>query len=102
MARSKAASRPGGWSWGKIGGEPFAHLLFELALSYSSWRWQMVAASESFEALAAGVQGALWELGGVTAVVRSDNLSAATDLRRSRGRALTRRYRQLLDHYGLR
>jgi hypothetical protein len=39
----------------------------------------------------------------VTAVVRSDNLSAAThDLRRSRGRALTRRYRQLLDHYGLR
>ena len=75
-----------------IGGEPFAHLLFELALSYSSWRWPMVAASESFEALAAGVQGAWWALGGVTAVVRADNLSAAThDLRRSRGRALTRR-----------
>ena len=86
-----------------IGGEPFAHLLFELALSYSGWRWQMVAASESFEALAAGVQGALWELGGVSEVLRSDNLSAAThDLRRSRGRALTRRYRELLDHYGLR
>lgn len=86
-----------------IGGEPFAHLLFELALSYSSWRWQMVAASESFEATAAGVQGALWELGGVPEVLRSDNLSAAThDLRRSRGRALTKRYRQLLDHYGLR
>jgi hypothetical protein len=86
-----------------IGGEPFTHLLFELALSYSGWRWQMVAASESFEALAAGVQGALWELGGVSEVLRSDNLSAAThDLRRSRGRALTRRYRELLDHYGLR
>jgi hypothetical protein len=86
-----------------IGGEPFAHLLFELALSYSSWRWPMVAASESFEALAAGVQGALWALGGVPEVVRSDNLSAAThDLRRSRGRVLTRRYRQLLEHYGLR
>jgi hypothetical protein len=86
-----------------IGGEPFAHLLFELALSYSSWRWQMVAASESFEAMAAGVQGALWELGGAPEVLRSDNLSAAThDLRRSRGRALTKRYRQLLDHYGLR
>ncbi|MGO9058572.1 MAG: IS21 family transposase, partial [Candidatus Binataceae bacterium] len=80
-----------------IGSEPFAHLLFELALSYSGWRWQMVAASESFEALAAGVQGALWELGGVSEVLRSDNLSAAThDLRRSRGRALTRRYRELL------
>jgi len=86
-----------------IGGEPFLHLLFELALSYSGWRWQMVAASESFEAMAAGVQGALWELGGVSEVLRSDNLSAAThDLRRSRGRALNRRYRELLDHYGLR
>jgi hypothetical protein len=63
----------------------------------------MVAASESFEALAAGVQGAFWELGGVSEVLRSDNLSAAThDLRRSRGRALTRRYRELLDHYDLR
>ena len=86
-----------------IRGEPFPHLLFELTLSYSSWRWQMVAASESFEATAAGVQGALWELGGVSEVLRSDNLSAAThDLRRSRGRALNRRYRDLLDHYGLR
>jgi hypothetical protein len=86
-----------------IGGEPFAHLLFELTLSYSGWRWQMVAASESFEATAAGVQGALWELGGVSEVLRSDNLSAAThDLQRSRGRALNRRYRDLLEHYGLR
>ena|SRR5690242_17384810 len=86
-----------------IGGEPFAHLLFELTLSYSGWRWQMVAASESFEATAAGVQGALWELGGVSEVLRSDNLSAAThDLRRGRGRALNRRYRGLLEHYGLR
>lgn len=86
-----------------IRGEPFPHLLFELTLSYSGWRWQMVAASESFEATAAGVQGGLWELGGVSEVLRSDNLSAAThDLRRSRGRALNRRYRDLLDHYGLR
>jgi hypothetical protein len=78
-------------------------LLFELTLSYSGWRWQMVAASESFEATVAGVQGGLWELGGVSEVLRSDNLSAAThDLRRRRGRALNRRYRELLDHYGLR
>jgi hypothetical protein len=63
---------------------------------------EMVAASESYETLAAGVQGAFWELGGVSKVLRSDNLSAATyDLRRSRGRALTRCYRELLDHYGL-
>jgi hypothetical protein len=51
----------------------------------------------------AEVQGGLWELGGVSEVLRSDNLSAAThDLRRSRGRALNRRYRALLEHYGLR
>lgn len=86
-----------------IGGEPFPHLLFELTLSYSGWRWQMIAASESFEATSAGVQGGLWQLGGVSEVLRSDNLSAAThDLRRSRGRALNRRYRDLLDHYSLR
>lgn len=86
-----------------IGGEMFPHLLFELTLSYSGWRWQMVAASESFEATAAGVQGALWDLGGVSEVLRSDNLSAAThNLRHSRGRTLNRRYRDLLEHYGLR
>ena len=40
-----------------IGGEPFDHLLFELVLSFSGWRWPTVALSESFEALAAGSAG---------------------------------------------
>jgi hypothetical protein len=85
-----------------IGGEPFDHLLFELALSFSGWRWATVALSESFEALALGVQEALWQLGGVVEVLRSDNLSAAThELPVSGGRALTKRYRALLDHYGM-
>jgi hypothetical protein len=34
-----------------------------------------IAFGETFEALVAGVQGALWALGGVPAVLRSDNLS---------------------------
>jgi len=85
-----------------IGGEPFEHLLFELVLSSSGWRWPTVALSESFEALALGVQEALWRLGGVVEVLRSDNLSAAThELRLSGGRALTQRYQALLGHYGL-
>ena len=85
-----------------IAGVPFDHLLFELALSFSGWRWPMVALSESFEALALGVQEALWQLGGAVAVLRSDNLSAAThELPLSGGRALTRRYRGLLEHYGM-
>ena len=51
----------------------------------------------------AGIQGALWTLGAVPAVLRHDNLSAAThELRRSGGRQLTVRFRQVLDHYGLR
>ena len=49
------------------------------------------------------LQGALWTLGAVPAVLRHDNLSAAThELRRSGGRQLTVRFRQVLDHYGLR
>ena len=48
------------------------------------------------------VQGALWELGGVPRVVRTDNLSAAThDLKNSSGRAMNARYEAVLTHYGV-
>src|SRR5215210_7929181 len=85
-----------------IAGDPFPHLLFEFVLSYSHWTWVAIAFGETFEALAAGVQGALWALGGVPAVLRSDNLSAAThELKASGGRALTPRFRAVLEHYGI-
>src|SRR5438876_781497 len=85
-----------------LAGDPFPHLLFEFVLSYSHWTWVAVAFGETFEALVAGVQGALWALGGVPTVLRSDNLSAAThELKRSGGRDLTVRFRAVLDHYGL-
>jgi len=84
-----------------ICGETFDHLLFEFVLSYSGWTWACVAYSETFEALSMGLQGALWELGGCPEVARSDNLSAAThELKQTGGRTLTRRYRDLLEHYG--
>jgi len=83
-----------------IAGAVFLHLLFELVLTYSSWTWITIAFSETFEAMAAGIQGALWALGGVPSVLRSDNLSAAThELRSTSGRSLTQRYRALLEHY---
>jgi hypothetical protein len=86
-----------------IAGKPLKHLLFQFVLSFSGWTWAMIAFGETFEALVAGLQGALWALGGVVAVVRSDNLSAAThELRRSGGRSLTTRFRQVLEHYDLR
>jgi hypothetical protein len=85
-----------------IAGVPFPHLLFEFVLSYSGWTWTSIAFGETFEALVAGLQGALWSLGAVPEVVRSDNLSAAThELKRSAGRDLTVRFRAVLDHYGL-
>jgi hypothetical protein len=84
-----------------IAGQVFLHLLFEFVLSYSGWTWVSLAFAETYEAMAAGIQGALWDLNGVPAVLRSDNLSAAThDLRRDNGRTLTQRYKSLLDHYG--
>jgi hypothetical protein len=83
-----------------IAGELFVHLLFHLVLSFSKWRWVCLAFGETFEAMMAGLQGALWELGGVPAVLRSDNLSAATHELLTGGRALTKRYREVLDHYG--
>ncbi len=85
-----------------IQGEPFAHLWFEWVLSFSGWTYVALAASETFEALVAGVQGAVWTLGAVPSVLRHDNLSAAThELKRSGGRQLTVRFKGVLDHYGL-
>ncbi len=86
-----------------IHGGAFPHLLFEFVLSFSGWTYVALAASETFEALVAGLQGAVWALGGVPAVIRHDNLSAAThELKRSGGRQLTTRFRGVLDHYGAR
>ena len=85
-----------------IAGLPFPHLFFEFILSYSGWRFVDLAFGETFEALQQGLQGALWALGGVPQVVRTDNLSAAThELKETKGRTLTQRYAALLEHYGL-
>ena len=43
-----------------IQGVAFRHLLFERVLSYSRWTYVSLALSETFEALVAGLQGALW------------------------------------------
>ena len=86
----------------RIAGEAFDHLLFEFVLCFSGWRWVSLAFGETFEALVDGLQGALWELGGVPEIARSDNLSAAThELKRSGGRALNERFAGVLAHYGL-
>ena len=76
-----------------VAGQPYHHLLFQLILSHSGWRYAEVAAGETFLALKQGMQNALWTLGGIPEVVRSDNTSAAThELKGSRGRALNDNY----------
>jgi hypothetical protein len=85
-----------------IRGAALAHLYFELVLSFSGWTWVCLAFGETYEALVAGIQGALWTLGGTTTILRSDNLSAAThELKRTGGRALVPRFKAVLEHYGL-
>ena len=86
-----------------IAGQPYPHLLFQLILSHSGWCYVQVVTGETFLALQQGLQAALWTLGGVPQILRSDNTSAAThEVKRSRGRALNDNYAGLLDHYGLR
>lgn len=85
-----------------IAGVAYVHLLFVFRLAFSGWMWATVAFSETFEALVAGIQGALWELGGSPSQLRSDNLSAAThELKKSGGRAFNQRYAAVLEHYGI-
>ena len=85
-----------------IGGRRYRHLLFQLVLSHSGWRYAEVVAGETFVSLKQGLQNALWELGGAPQVIRSDNSSALThEIKRSRGRALNDNYAELLEHYGL-
>jgi hypothetical protein len=82
-------------------GRPFAHLLYHIVLSYSNWETGSLCFSESFESLSAGLQAALWELGGVPQRHRTDSLSAAVQPLDGK-EGFTRRYHALLAHYGLR
>jgi hypothetical protein len=85
-----------------INGIPFNHLIYHFVLTYSNWEAGTICFSESFESLSAGLQNALWELGGTPLMHRTDKLSAAVQKLDKPGRdEFTRRYRGLLRHYGL-
>ena len=83
-----------------IQGQWFDHMVYHFVLTYSNWETVTVCFSESFESLSAGLQNALWQLGGVPEEHRSDSLSAAVNDLKSR-EEFTDRYRGLLSHYGL-
>lgn len=83
-----------------IAGEPFSHLVYHFVLTYSNWEAGTICFSESFESLSAGLQNALWELGGVPQEHQTDRLTTAVN-KVDHPQEFTRRYRALLSHYGL-
>jgi hypothetical protein len=84
-----------------IHGSPFAHMIYHFVLTYSNWETGTICFSESLESLSEGLQSALWELGGVPALHRTDRLTAAIQPGREGAAAFKRRYQALLQHYGL-
>jgi hypothetical protein len=83
-----------------IGGRPYDHLIYHFVLTYSNWETGSICYSESFESLSAGLQNALWQLGGVPQKHRTDCLTTAVQ-KTSHPEEFTRRYQDLLDHYDL-
>jgi transcriptional regulator with XRE-family HTH domain len=85
-----------------LAGVPFPHLVFHLVFAYSNVEAVHLCFSESFEALAEGLEAGLWQLGGVPQQHRTDHLTAAIRPLDALGRAeATARYRALLAHYGM-
>lgn len=86
-----------------VAGAPLAHRLYHFRLAFSGFEHvHAVLGGESFVALAAGLQNALWSLGGAPHEHRSDSLSAAfRNLDREAGADWTRRYEVLCGHYGM-
>lgn len=85
-----------------LAGLPFPHLLFHLVLTYSNVEAVTICFSESFEALAEGIETCLWQIGGVPQQHRTDNLTAAVRSLSADGRKdFTQRYAALMAHYGM-
>jgi hypothetical protein len=85
-----------------LAGQPFPHLLYHLVLTYSNVEAVTICPSESFEALAEGLEAALWQIGGVPRLHRTDHLSAALRHLDKEGREdFTDNYRALMNHYGM-
>jgi hypothetical protein len=81
-----------------INGSSFDHLIYHFVLTYSNWETGSVCFSESFESLSQGFQNALWQLGAVPQMHRTDCLSTAVH-KTDHPEQFTRRYQDLLDHY---
>ena len=86
-----------------LAGVPFPHLLHHFVLTYSTVEAISICFSESFEALAEGIEKALWQIGGVPAQHRTDHLTAAVKNAGNKEdtKDWTKRYEALMAHYGM-
>src|SRR5438874_6975125 len=85
-----------------IAGEAFPHMVYHFVLTYSNMEAVSICFSETFEALAEGIEKALWQLGGVPQQHRTDHLSAAVrHLPKSDQEDWTQRYQALMAHYAM-
>ena len=85
-----------------IAGEPFPHMVYHFVLTYSNVEAASICFSETFEALAEGIEKALWQIGGVPEQHRTDHLTAAVrHLRKEEREDWTLRYQALMQHYGM-
>ena len=78
----------------------FEHMLYHFVLTYSNWETGTICFTESFAALSEGMQNAVWKLGAVPLLHRTDRMTAAinnltelADFQKS--------YEALLRHYGM-
>ena len=58
-----------------IAGEAFPHMVYHFVLTYSNTEAASICFSETFEALAEGIEKALWQIGGVPEQHRTDHRS---------------------------
>jgi len=82
-----------------ICGIPFIHMLYHFVMCLSNWETITVCFSESYESLSAGIQNALWKLGGIPRCHRTDNLTSAVN-KVGNPDEFTANYQGLANHYG--
>jgi len=83
-----------------IGGQLFPHMLYHFVLTYSNWETGTICPSESFASLSEGLQNALWALGGVPPLHRTDRMTAAVNNLTEQAE-FQKNYEALLRHYGM-
>ena len=82
-----------------ICGVPFPHMLYHFVLCLSNWETVTICFSESYESLSAGIQNALWKLGGIPRYHKTDSLACAVNKVGS-PEEFTANYQGLADYYG--